>query len=66
MATRSFYEEVQSARGSVVYAKVAKVGANLQHMKQSRLSSIVETEEKELGMLVHKTKRGEDIVDYSV
>ena len=34
-------------------------------MKQSRLSGIVETEEEELGMLVHKTKRGEDIVDCS-
>lgn len=35
----------------------------LQHVQQSRLAGIVETEEKELGVLVEQTKAREDVVD---
>lgn len=37
----------------------------LQHVEQSRLSGIVETEEEELGVLVKQTKRREDVVNCS-
>ncbi len=35
----------------------------LQHVEESCLSCIVEAEEKELGVLVEKTKRRENVVD---
>lgn len=36
---------------------------NLQHVQQRRFTGIVETEEKELGMLVGETQGREDIPD---
>jgi hypothetical protein len=33
-------------------------------MQQGRLSCIIETEEEQLSVLIEKSKRGEDIVDY--
>lgn len=39
--------------------------AYLQHVQESRLSGIIETEEQELGVLVEQAKGGQNIVDYS-
>lgn len=36
---------------------------HLQHVQQRRLASIIQTEEKKLGMLIEEAKRGEDIVN---
>lgn len=36
----------------------------LQHVQQRRLAGIVQTEEQELGVLIEKTQRGQDIVNY--
>lgn len=36
---------------------------HLQHVQQSRLSGVVETEEQQLGVLVKQAERREDVVD---
>lgn len=39
------------------------VRTHLQHVQESSLAGIIKTEEKKLGVLVQKTKRGQNIVD---
>ena len=39
---------------------------HLQHVQQSSLASVIETEEEELCVLVQQAEVGEDIVDYSI
>jgi hypothetical protein len=36
---------------------------HLQHVQQGSLAGVIQTEEKELGMLVQKAKRSQDIVN---
>ena len=45
---------------------VSKVLAYLEHVQQSRLSGIVETQEQNLGMLVKKAQVGQNVVNYRV
>lgn len=48
------------------YLSVSSMQINsthLQHVEQRRLAGVIQTEEEELGMLVHKTQRCQDIVD---
>lgn len=37
---------------------------HLQHVEQGSLSGVIQTEEKELGVLVEQAKGGQHIVDY--
>lgn len=36
----------------------------LQHMKKGGFTGVIKTKEKQLGVLVPKTKRGQNIVNY--
>lgn len=45
---------------------VSRALAYLEHVQQSRLSGIVETQEQNLGMLVKKAQVGQNVVNYRV
>lgn len=47
------------------HAAKRRIATYLQHVQKSRLSRIVEAQEKELGVLVKQSQRGQHIVDYS-
>lgn len=71
MATRSFYVPIcpnhqqLCPKESLPWRIRSELVAYLQHMKECRLSGIVEPQEEELSTLVHKTERCKNIPDYS-
>ena len=55
----------QSSQVASIQQSNGIVSTHLQHVKQSGLSGIVETQEKQLRVLVKQSQGGQHIVDYT-